>query len=127
MLQKEAKENPGTPADLDSKLPSASSSAAHSELGSPRLTLSPRLPSTSINTASNSARNLNDVNSSINKRRLQTGLLQQLDVSRSLPGTPETGAYQSEPTSPTGSVASVASIASETALHRRQTGLSLTF
>lgn len=115
-MQKEAKENPGTPSDAGSKQHSTSNSAANSEPGSPRLTLSPRLPSLSNNN-SNSAR---AQVSSVDKWRLR---IQRPDVSKSLPHTPGHDADQSEPTSPTGSVASVASTASETALIHRRTGL----
>lgn len=117
--QQTAKENPGTPAEGESKLASVSSSAANSQLGSPRLTLSPRLPDSSNNTSHSTDKTRN----SVNKRRAQTGLLQQLDVTHSFHDDSGHQADSSEPTSPTGSVASITSTASESALFRRRSGL----
>lgn len=112
--QKEAKENAATPNSGKGNT-SAPSSGPNSGPGSPRLTLSPRLPSSS---AGNSVRQISNSN-----QRLGSGLLRQLDVSRSLHAESSQGAHSSEPGSPNGSVASEsASIASESAALRRRPG-----
>ena len=113
-LQKEAKENAGI---LGGKADAATpaSSTSNSTLTSPRLSLSPRVPS---NSAGNPVRR-----SSSSRQRLGSGLLRQLDVSKSLQADSSHGAESSEPTSPSGSVASeAASVASESALLRRRGG-----
>lgn len=112
--QKDAKENAATPNSGKGNA-SAPSSGPNSGPGSPRLTLSPRIPSSS---AGNSVRQINNSN-----QRLGSGLLRQLDVSRSLHAESSQGANSSEPGSPSGSVASEsASVVSESAALRRRTG-----
>lgn len=117
-LQKETKENTGVSPGGKVDAATPASSAANSTFTSPRLSLSPRMPS---NSAGNPVRR-----SSSNKQRLGSGLLRQLDVSKSLQPESSHGAESSEPTSPSGSVASdAASIASESALLRRRGGKQL--
>lgn len=112
--QKSAKENAATPNSGKGNT-SAPSSGPNSGPGSPRLTLSPRLPSSS---AGNSVKHISNSN-----QRLGSGLLRQLDVGRSLQAESSQGANSSEPGSPSGSVASEsASVASESAALRRRTG-----
>lgn len=115
-LQKEAKENLGSHVEPESKLQSVSSSAANSDLGSPRLTLSPRLPSTnSFNSALSRRESTEEAcKSSLGKTlsprsKWRQRIHQPLDVSQYLPHSPDQDADQCEPTSPTGSVASVTS------------------
>lgn len=117
--QKDAKENAATPNSRKGNA-SAPSSGPSSGPGSPRLTLSPRLHSSS---AGNSVRQTSNSN-----QRLGSGLLRQLDVSRSLHAESSQGANSSEPGSPSGSVASEsASVASESAALRRRTGSQLVY
>lgn len=111
--QRDAKENPGTPS-IGKANAVTPSNVPNSGPGSPRLTLSPRIPSTS---AGNLVRH-----SSNSSQRLGSGLLRQLDVSRSLQAE-SSHAESSQPGSPTGSVASeTASVASESAVQRRRAG-----
>ena len=115
MLQKETKENAGTSAGGKANATTPSGSTTNSALSSPRLSLSPRLPSFA---AGNPVRC-----SSSSNQRLGSGLLRQLDASKSLQPESSHGAGSSEPTSPSGSVASeTASVASESALLRRRAG-----
>ena len=115
LLQKETKENAGSVAGTKISATTPSGSAASSALSSPRLTLSPRLPS--IGAANLSRRSSNS------NQRLGSGLLRQLDVSKSLQAETTAGAASSEPTSPDGSVSSEsASVASESAHVRKRAG-----
>ena len=120
VLQKETKENAGTSTGGKANATTPSSSTPNSALSSPRLSLSPRLPSIA---AGNPVRRSNSSN-----QRLGSGLLRQLEVSKSLQPESSHGADSPEPTSPSGSVASeTASVASESALLRRRAGNNLQY